>query len=96
VFLFFSKYFLFFFDFSDFLKYFGLTSGFNPLVDKQWQGNTPEWGKSSQGIEVSFKMPLVDYFLRFLVHLLPIESLEWKMEVVGSLPQGFMYSPAAR
>jgi hypothetical protein len=35
------------------------------LVAKQWQGNTSEWKKSSQGIKVSFKIPLVDYFSRF-------------------------------
>jgi hypothetical protein len=51
----FSKYFLFSLTFSDFLKYFVSGEVFSPLVAKQWQGNIPEWGTSSQGIEVSFK-----------------------------------------
>jgi hypothetical protein len=44
--------------FYDFLKYFVPREVFSPLVAKPWQGNTPEWKKSSQEIKVSFKIPL--------------------------------------
>jgi hypothetical protein len=62
-----SKYFLFFFEFFWFFEIFLSRGGvLAPWLPKSGMAGKYTWvGKISNGIEVSFKILLVDYFLGF-------------------------------